>query len=91
MEFALNSSISFYEYTTTLFDNFIDRDIALLCSWGDYGNDDCDDGNVRACLPMEAMTIFLGKTQFPFTFLLFLLRFLFIRSLLFGCRYLFQG
>lgn len=64
VEHALRNSDSYLEYTVTLFDAFIVHDVALLCVWADYTNEDVDDGHVRASLPAEAMTVFLSKFLF---------------------------
>lgn len=64
VESALKNSDSYLEYATDLFDAYINPDVALLCTWGDYTNDDVDDGHVRASLPTEAMTVYLGTFHF---------------------------
>lgn len=58
---AMKNSESYLDYAVTLFDNYINPDVARLCTWGDYSNDNIADGNVRASLPLEAMSVFLGK------------------------------
>lgn len=61
VEMALRNATTYFDYAKAIFDDFIAKDVALLCCWGDYNNDNLDDGNVRATLPAVPMDVFLGN------------------------------
>lgn len=64
IEMAKRNAESYFDYANKIFDDFIAKDVALLCCWGDYSNSDLDDGNVRATLPAKPMKVFLGNCCF---------------------------
>lgn len=64
VDMAHRNAKSYFDYARTIFDDFIAKDVALLCTWGDYNNDNLDDGHVRATLPAVPMDVFLGNICF---------------------------
>lgn len=64
MESAREKSLTYLQYATTMFEEFFAMEVALLCKCEGTNIGVCYDGYLRAVIPQEALTVFLGKILF---------------------------
>jgi hypothetical protein len=62
-EKVLKSSSSYVVYCTTVFQDFFKDSVTLFCTCAGSGKGKAADGQPRASLPKEALSVFLGRFQ----------------------------
>lgn len=64
VESARQQSLTYLQYATSMFEEFFNMDVALLCKCEGTNEGVCYDGYMRAVIPHDALAVFLGKILF---------------------------